>query len=174
MVEWAVPTMRSAPPLQDTTIMASHPCGILPRVLKRCTVSPSGCWLWQGRLARGGYPQSWADGRTRMAHRIVYELIVALIPPGMQMDHLCRVRHCCNPNHLDVVTPKENSNRGLCGANHGWKTHCARGHPYDDANTRYYRNSRGVVERKCHACNIERTRERAARKRETGCANVSR
>lgn len=76
------------------------------------------CLIFGGALTRGGYGQirvgSMGDGSRRFAyiHRIVYEHHYGAIPDGMQIDHLCRVRHCCNPEHLEVVTQQENLRRG--------------------------------------------------------------
>src|SRR5687768_15914191 len=60
-----------------------------------------GCWLWAGSTGRGGYGQYFYDGRMRKPHRIAYELLVGPIPEGLQLDHLCSVRTCVNPTHLE-------------------------------------------------------------------------
>ena len=74
------------------------------------------CWRWRSGAARSdGYGQFW-DGRTmRPAHRFAYEAIVGPVPEGMVLDHLCRVRDCVNPDHLEVVTQGENQRRGARG-----------------------------------------------------------
>ncbi|MFK5284023.1 HNH endonuclease signature motif containing protein, partial [Lacticaseibacillus paracasei] len=51
-------------------------------------------------------------GKSQKAHRFMYERLVGPIPAGMQLDHLCRVRPCCNPAHLEPVTQRENIARG--------------------------------------------------------------
>lgn len=66
------------------------------------------CWLWTGTGDRGGYGQLKIKGQTRMAHRLVYELLVGPIPKGLQLDHRCYVRKCVNPDHLNPVTTKQN------------------------------------------------------------------
>ena len=71
---------------------------------------PLGCWLWTGALTRD-YGSFWLDGNQRPAHRYSYELLRGPIPDGLQMDHLCRVKHCVNPDHLDPVTPATNLRR---------------------------------------------------------------
>lgn len=91
------------------------------------------CWLWTGNLEIGGYATLTIseNGRKipRRVHRIMYEMFRGKIPPGMKLDHLCRVRHCVNPNHLEIVTDRENILRGNgVSAKNYAKTHCKRGH----------------------------------------------
>lgn len=77
------------------------------------------CWLWTGAISRNGYGVVQLGGRdagTRAVHRVVWELLVGLIPRGLDLDHLCRVRHCCNPDHLEPVTRQANVARGAHGA----------------------------------------------------------
>lgn len=68
----------------------------------------SGCWLWQRSVDRGGYG---AMGKST-AHRYVYQLHRGPITSGLHIDHLCRVRHCVNPDHMELVTNAENCRRG--------------------------------------------------------------
>ena len=72
------------------------------------------CWLFveKGRENRNGYSRVRYQGRELMAHRVVYELLIGPIPEGLFLDHLCKMRACCNPAHLEPVTPKENTYRG--------------------------------------------------------------
>lgn len=72
----------------------------------------SPCWEWIGRLNRNGYGRAWHKGREPVAHRAVYEEIVGPIARGLVLDHRCRVRHCCNPQHLEPVTVGTNTRRG--------------------------------------------------------------
>lgn len=71
------------------------------------------CWLWTGHLDRYGYA-NFGLGKHRMVkvHRFAYELLVGPIPEGLEIDHLCRVRHCVNPAHMEPVTHAENMARG--------------------------------------------------------------
>ena len=104
------------------------------------------CWLWIGATSANGYGVTSAGNGNRLvgAHRRVYELLVGPIPEGLQLDHLCRVRNCVNPAHLEPVTPSVNQQR--MGA---VKTACPKGHGYDAANTYMYRGRRNC--RRCHA-----------------------
>lgn len=70
------------------------------------------CWLWQGRLGSKGYGRlDPSRGQHLLAHRFAYEHLIGPIPSGLQLDHLCRVRSCVNPYHLDPVTLAENVRR---------------------------------------------------------------
>jgi hypothetical protein len=71
------------------------------------------CWLWPVVSAEHGYVQITRDGKRQMAHRYYYEQRYGPIPEVLQLDHLCRVRHCVNPDHLEAVTATTNLRRGL-------------------------------------------------------------
>lgn len=108
-----------------------------------------GCWLWTAAKNIGGYGQFHVKGVCTVAHRFSYKLFVGDIVPGMQLDHLCRVRHCVKPDHLEAVTPLENMHRIPTHQSH--RTCCAKGHPYTEPNT-YYRASENTrVCRRCQA-----------------------
>jgi hypothetical protein len=91
--------------------------------------APGPCQLWAGALDRSGYGRVWHDGAARLAHRVAYEIERGPIPAGLDLDHRCAVRACCNPNHLEPVTHRVNI---LRSANHvavrAAQTHCIRGH----------------------------------------------
>jgi hypothetical protein len=109
------------------------------------------CWLWTGPLSRDGYGVTHARKAGR-AHRLSWMLHRGPIPPGLQLDHLCRVRHCVNPDHLELVTSRENTLRGDSpAARRARQTHCQRGHLFDDANT-LVTVVAGRVRRRCKAC----------------------
>lgn len=129
------------------------------RFWARISLSPSGCWIWAHPVADGyGRVREAGKGsKFAMAHRFAYERLVGPISVGLQLDHLCRVRNCVNPDHLEPVTPRENTLRGETpAARNAAKTHCPIGHPYDDSNT--YICKRGL--RKCRACSRDRMRQR--------------
>ncbi len=113
-------------------------------------VTECGCWLWTGALNSLGYGVIWLEGRNQYAHRVVYEFYRA-IPEGLQLDHLCRVRCCVNPDHLESVTAKENTRRADGQAAKKAATHCKRGHEFTVENTRAD-FSRGVWTRQCKIC----------------------
>lgn len=71
------------------------------------------CWVWQLAKERHGYGIEGAGGRCRLAHRAVYEAVRGPIPADRELDHLCRVRECVNPGHLEPVTGAVNVRRGL-------------------------------------------------------------
>jgi HNH endonuclease len=98
------------------------------------------CWPYLGALTTKGYGQFYFDGRRHQAHRVAYERANGAIPDGLQLDHLCRNRRCCNPSHLEPVTPLENVRRSP--VHNGARTHCPQGHPYTGDNVRQYRGGR--------------------------------
>ena len=94
-----------------------------------------GCWLWMRPNGSTGYGQFRVAGQTVGAHRFAYELLVGSIPEGLTLDHLCRVRHCVNPAHMEVVTQRVNILRGdTLPARNAAKTHCPQGHPLAEEN----------------------------------------
>ncbi len=76
---------------------------------------PGGCWLWTAstREGYGYFGLGRRDEGMVDAHRFAYELLVGPIPAGLEIDHLCRVRRCVNPPHLEAVTSAENKRRAL-------------------------------------------------------------
>lgn len=69
------------------------------------------CWLWTARLDKDGYGQFQRNGDAQRAHRIAYEWEHGPVPAGLQLDHLCRVKNCVRPDHLELVTVQENIRR---------------------------------------------------------------
>jgi len=131
------------------------------------TVSPepnTGCFLWTGTMSPKGYGRVWFGGRMGAAHRVAYELVIGAIPSGLQLDHLCRVRCCVNPAHLEPVTNQENIRRGMSGCHQRNRTHCPAGHEYAGANLHVRRRGRWVI-RICRACRREENRVQKAKRR---------
>lgn len=116
------------------------------------------CWSWDGARNEKGYGHFRHLEKTKKAHRYSYEYFVGPIPDGLTIDHLCRVRHCVNPKHLEPVTTQENTARGEAGKMNREKTHCIHGHPFNEENT-YRRICQGHWRRDCIEC------RKAARKR---------
>ncbi len=92
------------------------------------------CWLWTANKDRLGYPSFRFGGRMMRAHRWAYEFCVGPIPEGLTIDHLCLVRHCVRPDHLEPVSLRTNILRSpnALAAINARKTHCEQGHPFDD------------------------------------------
>ena len=112
------------------------------------------CWLWTKSFSPNGYGVMKIDGKNVKAHRLSYELFVGSIPDGLELDHLCRVRHCVNPAHLEAVTHRENVLRGNSPpSRNARKTHCLRGHEFTPENTMAIKGGRA-----CRACDLEKVK----------------
>lgn len=143
----------------DAKYMAGHrpPVPLADRLWARVEKTP-GCWLWQGHTMVTGYGRMGIPGppgATALVHRVAYELMVGPIPEGLHIDHLCRVRHCVNPAHLDAVTQAENTRRGMAPAAITARTNvCQRGHDFAEHG---YQHPAGY--RVCRRCATNRSRE---------------
>ncbi len=140
---------RKRTPLADRLWAKVDKHGPLP--MARPDLGP--CWIWLGKLDGHGYGQISEGGRQSKkvsVHSLVYKWLVGPITDGLEPDHLCRIRRCCNPEHLDPVTRRENVLRGESpAARNARKTHCVNGHPFDEANTIVRAKGRG---RECRIC----------------------
>ena len=128
---------------------------LLPAKLQRkITTEPnSGCWLWLGYTDAKGYGRIATQYGHNKIHRLAYTLANGTIPLGLEIDHKCRVRCCCNPDHLEAVTTLENARRGeRINA-----THCFRGHSLADAYIAKGRNGR--TQRVCRTCTTLRRKK---------------
>jgi len=147
------------------------------RLFSQLIIDPSGCLLWTGGTRRG-YGRIKINGRSYQVHRIVYEMFAGPVPEGLDLDHLCRVRHCAAPSHLEAVTPRVNNMRSTSpSAINITKTHCAKGHEFDLINTSFTPSGR----RACRICMRGFSAKHRARKRAEsptacgcGCGQVPR
>lgn len=119
---------------------------------------PDDCWLWTAYKNKYGYGsfKPAHEASPAMAHRWAYECVTRQpIPQGLVLDHLCGVRHCCNPHHLEPVTVAVNVERSSLMESvrrrQAARTHCPHGHPYSPENTRM-KKSRGTLVRVCRTC----------------------
>lgn len=140
-------------------VMTSEAAGLYPAAFRKFVLRTPTCWLWLGGLVDGygKFNVREPEHKLKLAHRLSYEATVGEIPSELQLDHLCRVRRCVNPTHLEPVTAKENSHRGLSYRG----TQCGRGHAFTEANTRV--KSGGG--RQCRACWLQSMRDWRSRQR---------
>lgn len=123
------------------------------------------CWIWTAALTlgtRGGYGRFFFEGKSRRSHKLAWEEEMGPVPDGLQLDHLCRVRRCCRPSHLEPVTSLENFKRGdapaiismMCKARRGTRrvTHCPRGHDYAEHGMLQRRAGNREPNRTCRIC----------------------
>lgn len=124
-------------------------------------VKTESCWIWTGFLTTRGYgtfhvsykPQLFSSGYTCRAHRMAWQLTNGIIPKGLQLDHLCRNTRCCNPAHLEPVTAKINTLRGIGPTAINARTEsCKIGHPLSGNNLMICRRGEGAYYRRCRIC----------------------
>lgn len=129
----------------------------MERIERKIIPEPnSGCWIWLGSIGSHGYGNIGVTSGTTIVHRILYENKYGKVPVGLELDHLCRMRCCVNPDHLEPVTRRENILRGDApSAKQAMQTHCKYGHPFNEENTYFYKTKWGVA-RKCRACTKQR------------------
>lgn len=152
------------------------------RLFARSAPGPHGCIVYTGGINQSGYGVIHYAGKSLGAHRVAYELRVSAIPAGMMLDHVCHTsdstcwagdgclhRRCINPHHLEPVTPSENSRRRR--STEALKTHCPKGHPYDEANTYHSRQGSRVC-RTCHRAAVSKAYW-ASRPTDAPCGHVS-
>lgn|SRR5882724_2778105 len=145
---------------------------LAPRIQKHIRIS-RGCWNWTGQIATNGYGHVWYMGRTELAHRAVYKMLVGPIRKSLTIDHLCRNKRCVNPAHLEPVSIRVNILRGDGpAAINARLTKCKRGHPLSGSNLFILGAHR---QRRCRICfnpcsvqsNARNREKRNAHQRET-------
>lgn len=115
----------------------------------------TGCWEWQGYVKPAGYPFFSVKKKTIQAHRWAYEYFKKDTIGPLTIDHLCRVKHCVNPDHLEKVTIQENLNRRLV------KQCCPHGHDMKTFGVVYERKQKGkkILQRVCKICSRRHQKE---------------
>jgi len=98
-------------------------------------ITESGCWIWTGFVSPDGYGRFRMEESSRLAHRCSYVLHRGPIPDGLEINHICGIRSCVNPDHLEAVTHQENVDKSIRIK----KTHCHNGHPLSGDNLYEYR-----------------------------------
>lgn len=129
---------------------------VIDRILDKIDIENE-CWVWTGCKLKQGYGRTTYKGRNVMTHRILFRLLAGDIPKKMTLDHLCNNPPCINPDHLEIVTLRENLLRGRTGKNLE-KTHCKRGHIFDEKNTYVTFSKNGYKHRSCRECARKATR----------------
>lgn len=114
------------------------------------------CWTWIAAVNSRGYGSFGHEGRIWSTHRLTYTLLVGEIPTGLQIDHLCSNKRCCNPSHLEPVTAKVNRSRTA----QAQKTMCKRGHPLSGSNLIVKSRPNGLSIRNCRECANESRRRK--------------
>lgn len=121
------------------------------------------CWVWVGPHDKAGYGRVKWHNKNRCVHQVVWELLKGPRPLGLESDHLCRVRDCANPDHIEFVTRRENIARARMARGkdnfNGAKTHCPQGHEYSETNTTIKPDGR----RRCKQCHRDEAAARRAR-----------
>lgn len=132
--------------------------------LRACVVvNDRGCWLLPHiKPSPNGYIRVAWHGKIYSAHRFMFEFYCRPVQASLELDHLCRNRTCCNPDHLEMVTHQENLRRGIntVAQVRAATTHCPSGHSYADVG---YRDKHGA--RRCRICRRARERQRHAAKK---------
>lgn len=116
------------------------------RFFGRLYVAPNGCWAWQAKFNNNGYAAFRSDFGCN-GHRASYGWFVGPIPDGMDVDHICRIRQCVNPAHLQLLTRSENVVLAK-----GSRVTCKNGHPWVEQNLKHYRLADGTNKRTCRLC----------------------
>lgn len=131
------------------------------RLFAKVRVAENGCWLFEPAVKVAWYGKVKTDWGAANVHVIVWNWLRGPVPDGLELDHLCRNKACCNPDHLEAVSHKENCRRGrgpeVARSRRFTQTHCKRGHEFNLVNTIYKKK-----QRVCRICKREWQRARRA------------
>jgi hypothetical protein len=110
----------------------------------------TGCWIWTAARREYGYGVVHYRRKVWRAHALMFKLYGGVVPEGLVLDHLCRVTSCVNPEHLEPVTPAENTQRMFAAIGHynDKKENCLRGHEFAPATL----TPQGHRKRRCPTC----------------------
>ena len=146
----------------------------IDRFFKYVKFQDDSCWEWLGAVQpKNGYGIFSVNGRSIYAHRYCFRRLRGKIGGGLTLDHLCRNRRCCNPDHLEPVTMAENIYRGESPwAKNKRKTHCKRGHRFGEDNILWV-GANGKRRRSCRECGRINSRESWRRKHWPNYAGVT-
>lgn len=129
----------------------------IKRFEKKYDIDDNGCWIWNAGHKAGGYGCFYDGNKDISAHQFSFVYFKGPVPKGLEIDHLCEVKNCVNPNHLEAVTHAVNVQRGqsakINSARSRSKTHCPHGHEYTEQNTYLTRHHKtGSYNRSCKKC----------------------
>ena len=121
------------------------------RFISKSVPQPSGCVEWSGHRNEKGYGRIGTLGGAISAHRLAWKLAFGEIPNGLCVCHSCDNPPCVNVEHLWLGTHADNAAdkvaKGRQSRFNSTKTHCKRGHPFNETNT--YKSG---TRRYCRAC----------------------
>jgi len=132
----------------------------MTRIMPRVVRDENDCWVWSGAKSSAGYGNIRVNKVWRHTHQFSFEFHKGPVPVGMEIDHLCRNRACCNPSHLEAVTRAENLRRARL--HRVPSTHCARGHEMTEENT-MREGPNGA--RRCRICRLAQKNRNARDRR---------
>lgn len=124
---------------------------LFQRIKANTYVDKNGCWHWLGAVMDNGYGTIGGGSNKRLVHRVMFAISWWPIPENYHVDHLCNVRDCVNPDHLEAVTRQENDRR-RSERYRAKKTHCSNGHELTVDNI--YIRKTGAV--RCKTCLLTR------------------